>query len=76
MRIEDMLKDILDYKIYNQIIHNESIINIHNPEARQMFKQLRDDEMRDIVKLQQKINRMTYSKSSVILKTLPAKPKH
>ncbi len=76
MKVEEVLKDILDYKITSQILYNESIINIQNPEGRQLFKQLRDDEMRDIVKLQQIINRLTYDKPNIISKIFPNRPRY
>jgi len=47
---------------------------IKNPEARQVFTQLRDDEMRDIVNLQQKIDRIQ-SSEGIISKLFPLKPR-
>lgn len=76
MKIEEILNDILDYKITSQNLYNESIINIQNPEGRQLFKQLRDDETRDIVKLQQIMNRLTYDKPNIVTKIFPNRPKY
>ncbi|MTI49627.1 hypothetical protein [Sporosalibacterium faouarense] len=75
MKDEEILRDILDFKIHNQIYYNESIINVRNPEARQLFKSMRDDEMRHIIKLQQKIERL-YSKTNIISKIFPTKAKY
>lgn len=71
----DILKDILQYRIINQISYNENLINVRNPEARYTFTQLRDDEMRDIVRIQQKIER-NKGTSGIIAKIIPRKPKY
>lgn len=55
--------------------YNENLITIRNPEVRQVFTQLRDDEMRAIVKLQQKIERLQAS-PGIISKVFPAKPRY
>ncbi|MCX7921697.1 MAG: PA2169 family four-helix-bundle protein [Clostridia bacterium] len=75
MKDIDILKDILEYKIANQTFYNENLIKVRNPEIRQVFTQLRDDEMRAIVKLQQKIQRLG-SPPGIIAKIFPAKPKY
>ena len=56
----DALKDVLQNRISNEIFYNENLINITNPEIRAVYNQLRDDEMRSIVKLQQLINRFEH----------------
>ncbi|HWQ29633.1 MAG TPA: hypothetical protein VN549_01480 [Negativicutes bacterium] len=71
----DILKDILQYRITNQVSYNDSLINVRNPEVRYTFTQLRDDEMRDIVRIQQKIERNKGS-FGLIAKILPNKPKY
>jgi len=58
MKENEVLKDLLDYKITSQLLYNENLIKIRNPEVRQIFTQFRDDEMRSIIRLQQKIERM------------------
>lgn len=70
----DILKDILQYRVINQVSYNENLINIRNPEVRATFTQLRDDEMRDIVRIQQKIERNKGS-VGIIAKIIPKKPK-
>lgn len=71
----DILKDLLQYRISNQKFYNDNLITIRNPELRQVFTQLRDDEMRAIVKLQQKIERFQAS-SGIISKIFPTRPKY
>ena len=71
----DILKDILQYRVINQISYNENLINVRNPEVRHTFTQLRDDEMRDIVKIQQKIER-NKGATGIIAKIIPKKPKY
>ena len=71
----DILKDLLQQRVTNQINYNENLINIHNPEVRQIFTQLRDDEMRTIVNIQQKIERLEAS-PGIIAKIFPTKPSY
>lgn len=75
MKDIDILKDILQYRISNQVYYNESLIDIRNPEVRQMFTQLWDDEMRAIVKLQQRIERYQ-SDPGIIARIFPTKPRY
>jgi hypothetical protein len=65
MKDRDILEDILEHKINNQIHYNENILTNKNPEARHVFTQARDDETRDIVRLQQKLERIR-SNTSII----------
>lgn len=71
----DILKDILQYRIINQVSYNENLVNVRNPEVRNTFAQLRDDEMRDIVRLQQKIER-NKGKTGIVAKIIPKKAKY
>jgi len=75
MKEVDLLKDILQYRISNQTFYNENLIDIRNPEVRQVFTQMRDDEMRAIVKLQQKIERLEAS-PGIIAKIFPTRPRY
>lgn len=75
MKEVDMLKDILEYKISNQLFYNDNLIHIVNPEVRQLFSQMRDDEMREIEKLQQKIKRLQ-AKPYLISKLFPTKSRY
>ena len=71
----EILKDILQYRIINQVSYNENLINVRNPEVRHTFTQLRDDEMRDIVRVQQKIER-NKGYMGMIAKIIPKRPKY
>ncbi|WP_235832604.1 ferritin family protein [Acetivibrio mesophilus] len=70
----EILQDLLQYRISNEMFYNESLISVRNPEARQVFTQLRDDEMRAIVSLQQKIDRLQ-SSEGIISKLFPLRPR-
>lgn len=51
----DALQDIEKDLINQQMFYNENLINITNPYVRQIFTQMRDDEMRFITIIQQNI---------------------
>ena len=72
MKDNDILKDLLQFKMSSQAYYNESMMNITNPEARQLFTQMRDDETRAVLKLQQKISRVE-AKARIISKILPSR---
>lgn len=72
MKELDIVKDLLQTVTSMQIYFNERAINIRNPEARHLFIQIRDDKMRNISKLQQKVERLQ-TKPSIIARMLPAK---
>lgn len=72
MKEVDIFKDILEYRISNQIFYNQNLIYIRNPRVRQLFSQMRDDEMRDIIVLQEKIERLQ-SKPYIVSKIFPTK---
>ena len=74
MKEIDIYKDLLYFKIMNQTYYNRNIIDVRNPEVRQLFTQLRDDEMRAVVRLQQKIEKLE-SPSGIIAKIFPSKAK-
>lgn len=71
----DILKDILQSRISNQVYYNENLIALRNPEIRQVFTEMRDDEMRDIVRLQQKIHRLEAS-PGIIAKIFPTRRRY
>jgi hypothetical protein len=73
MKDVDILKDILENRISNQKLYNHNILNVRNPELRQMYTQLRDDETRAVVNLQQKIARFG-APTGIITKIFPTKP--
>ena len=75
MKDVDIVKDLLHYRITNQLYYNEKIIEVRNPEVRQVLTQLRDDEMRAVVELQQKVERFEAS-PGIISKLFPTKPNY
>lgn len=75
MKKNDVLKDILQTRISNQAYYNENLIAQANPETRQVFTQLRDDETRSIIMLQKNIQRLE-SPPGIISKILPSKSKY
>ena len=72
MKEADMLKDLLQYTVYLEKFYNENAIELRNPEARQLLIQFRDEYMRDIAKLQQKIERVE-NKPKIVSRLLPSK---
>ena len=68
----NIVKDILTYRSTSQKYYNEQLIIIRNPEVRQMYIQLRDDEMRAVTKLQQKEKRLD-AQTTVIQKIFTIK---
>jgi rubrerythrin len=72
MKEADILKDLLHYKISSEKEFNEIAINVRNPEVRQLFIQMRDDEMRHIARIQQKIERVE-TKPRIIARIIPSK---
>ncbi|MCG8540055.1 MAG: hypothetical protein MJA82_08970 [Clostridia bacterium] len=75
MKEVDILMDILQYRSSNQLFYNEKLINIRNPEVRQLFSEMREDEMRAIEKLQQKIERLN-AKPYIISKIFSIKDRN
>ncbi|MCT4594289.1 MAG: hypothetical protein N4A57_08485 [Anaeromicrobium sp.] len=57
MKNEHILKDLFGSKKESQRMYNEFMIKSRNPELRKLFLDLRDDEMRYISELQQKIEK-------------------
>ena len=74
MKDIDIYKDLLYFRISNEVYYNRNIIDVRNPEVRQLFTQFRDDEMRALVKLQQKIEKMETS-TGIIAKIFPTSAK-
>ena len=54
----NMLKDVLHTEMMNQMQYNKYMMDIQNPEIRQMFMQIRDSKMQQITQLQQEIKNM------------------
>ena len=51
----NMLHDMLHTEMMNQSMYNKYMMDIQNPEIRQMFMQMRDGKMQQITQLQQEI---------------------
>ncbi|MBC7765166.1 MAG: hypothetical protein H7Y41_01685 [Hyphomonadaceae bacterium] len=75
MNKSDTLKDILQSKMSNQLFYNENLITIRNPEVRQVFTQMRDDETRSIVKLQKNVQKLDAA-PNLITKIFPSKARY
>ena len=58
MNSMDFLHDCLQNEMMLQSMYNKYMMEISNPEVRQLFTQLRDEKMRNITQLQQEINTM------------------
>lgn len=51
----NMLHDMLHTEMMNQSMYNKYMMDIQNPEVKQMFMQMRDGKMQQIAQLQQEI---------------------
>lgn len=54
----DKLQDALAGEMMHQTMYNKNMMEITNPEIRQLFTQLRDSKMLHITQLQQEIQNM------------------
>lgn len=75
MKEIDIFKDLLHYKWSNQTQYNEDLLTVRNPEIRQILTQLRDDEMRAVVKLQQRIDRLE-STPGILSRIFPTRERY
>ena len=75
MELVDILKDILQDRASNQLFYNHVMVDIRNPEVRRTFLQIRDDEMRDVVKLQEWITRLK-KKPNITARLFPSTNKY
>lgn len=53
------LNDMLHTEMINQSMYNKYMMEIQNPELRQMLTQMRDGKMQQITQLQREIKNMT-----------------
>ena len=58
MNTMDYLHDSLEGEMLLQAMYNKHMVEISNPEVRQLFTQLRDAKMQNISQLQQEIKNM------------------
>jgi hypothetical protein len=53
----NMLQDMLHTEMMNESMYNMNMMEIQNPEVRQMFMQMRDGKVQQITQLQQEIQK-------------------
>lgn len=58
MNTMDLLQDALQDEMMLQSLYNKHMMDIANPEVRQLFTQLRDAKMQNLSQLQQEIKTM------------------
>ena len=58
MNTLDNLQDALQSEMMLQSTYNKHVVNITNPEIRQLFTQMRDAKMQNITRLQQEIQQL------------------
>ena len=58
MNTMDLLQDALQDEMMLQSMYNKHMIEIANPEIRQLFTQLRDAKMQNLSQLEQEIKTM------------------
>ena len=54
----NILNDVLHTEMMNQTHYNKYMMEILNPEIRQMFMQMRDSKMQQVTQLQQETKNM------------------
>ena len=54
----NIMYDLLQTEIMNQCMYNRYMMDIQNPEVRQMFMQMRDSKMQQVTQLQQEIKNL------------------
>lgn len=57
----DKLQDVLQDEMMIQEMYNRYMLQISNPEVRQMFTQMRDAKMQHVTMLQQQVQQMMQS---------------
>lgn len=54
----DKLHDILETEMADQMLYNHYMLQITNPEVRQLFTQFRDEHMQHITQIQQQVQQL------------------
>jgi hypothetical protein len=54
----DKLHDILETEMADQMLYNHYMLQITNPEVRQLFTQFRDEHMQHITQIQQQVQQI------------------
>lgn len=58
MNDTNKLNDMLHTEMMSQMKYNKYMMEVLNPEVRQMFMQMRDGKMQQITQIQQEISKM------------------
>ncbi|MFZ5945851.1 MAG: DUF2383 domain-containing protein [Bacillota bacterium] len=58
MNTIDKLQDVLQGEMMMQSMYNKYMMDVTNPEIRQLFTQMRDSKMQNVTRLQQEIQQM------------------
>jgi bacterioferritin (cytochrome b1) len=54
----DKLHDILETEMADQMLYNHYMLQITNPEVKQLFTQYRDEHMQHITQIQQQVQQL------------------
>lgn len=54
----DKLHDILETEMADQMLYNHYMLQITNPDVRQLFTQFRDEHMQHITQIQQQVQQL------------------
>lgn len=54
----DKLHDVLETEMADQMLYNHYMLQITNPEVRQLFIQFRDEHMQHITQIQQQVQQL------------------
>ncbi len=54
----DKLHDMLETEMADQMLYNRYMLQVTNPEVRQLFMQFRDEHQQNITQLQQQIQQL------------------
>lgn len=54
----DLLLDVLETEMADQMLYNQYMMQVTNPEVRQLFTQYRDEHMQSITQIQQQIKQL------------------
>lgn len=58
MNNQERMNEILETEMENQMLYNKYMINVTNPEIRQLFMQFRDEHMQHITQIQQELMKL------------------
>jgi rubrerythrin len=54
----DKLHDVLEREMGDQMLYNQYMLKITNPEVRQLFTQFRDEHMQHVTQIQQQVQQL------------------